>query len=101
MIEVRENAGGVSFLVRVQPGASRSEIAGDQDGRLRIRLAAPAQEGRANESLRRLLASLLRVAPSDVSIAQGEHSRTKRIQISGVRAEDVRRKFSEFIASAA
>jgi uncharacterized protein len=101
MIEVRENARGVSFLVRVQPRASRSEIAGERDGGLRIRLMAPAHEGRANESLRRLLAALLRVPPSDVTIAQGEHSRTKRIQISGVKAEDVRQRLAESAPSAA
>ncbi len=56
MIEIRENDGGVSFAVRVQPRASRSEITGEWQGALRVRLTAPPVDDKANEELRRLLA---------------------------------------------
>ena len=90
MIEVRERAGVTSFLVRVQPGASRTEIGGEWQGALRIRLAERSQEGRANEALRLLLASRLKVPRGAVKIASGERSRTKRVEISGVTALQVR-----------
>ena len=90
MIEIREKDGGVSFLVRVQPRASRSEIAGEWQGGLRVRLAAPPVDDRANEELRRLLAERLNVPLAAVRITQGQHSRSKRVEILGATAAQVR-----------
>ncbi len=90
MIEVLESAGLTSFLVRVQPGASRTETGGEWQGALRIRLAERARDGRANEALRRLLAARLKVPKGAVKIVRGEHSRAKRVEISGVTVLQVR-----------
>jgi uncharacterized protein len=90
VIEIQERADGVSFLVRVQPGARRSEIAGEWEGALRIRLSEPAREGRANEALRKLLAGRLKVPAGAARIARGERGRTKRVEICGVTAVEVR-----------
>jgi uncharacterized protein len=89
MIEVTESAGHVTFLVRVQPRASRSELAGEWQGALRVRLAAPPLDGRANDALRHLLAACLDVPPAAVRIARGERSRNKRVEISGATAKQV------------
>ncbi|MGO9640557.1 MAG: DUF167 domain-containing protein [Candidatus Acidiferrales bacterium] len=88
--EIRERAGTVSFAVRVQPRASREEIAGVHDGALKVRLTAPPVEDRANEALRRFLAARLKVAVSAVRIAAGERNRTKRVEIVGASADAVR-----------
>lgn len=90
MIEVREREGSVSFQVRVQARASRREIAGEWQGALRIRLDAPPVDGRANDALREFLAVRLKVPVSAVRIAAGEQSRTKRIEIRGVTAAQIR-----------
>jgi uncharacterized protein (TIGR00251 family) len=90
MIEVREKSSGVSFAVRVQPRASRSEVTGEWDGALRVRLAAPPVDDKANEELRRLLAGRLKVPLAAVRIAHGQHSRSKRVEIDGVTAADIR-----------
>lgn len=60
--EIAENAaaGTVSFSVRVQPRASKDEVAGVMGGALKIRLQAPAVENRANEALVEFLAQLLK-----------------------------------------
>lgn len=84
MLEISERNGAVVFSARVQPRASRDEIAGEMGGALKIRLQAPAVEDRANEALRELLASLLKTSKSAVRILSGERSRTKRVEISGV-----------------
>jgi uncharacterized protein len=89
MIEIREYEGGLSFLVRVQPRASRNEIDGEWQGALRIRLNTPPVEGRANEALRRFLADCLNVPLGAVKIAAGERSRMKRIEVRGARKEQV------------
>jgi uncharacterized protein (TIGR00251 family) len=67
----------------VSPRASRDEILGWREGSLRVRLKAPPVEGRANESLCRLLASWLGVPPSAVEVTSGLTLRTKRVRIGG------------------
>jgi uncharacterized protein len=81
--------GTVTFTVRVQPRASRNEVAGVMAGALKIRLQAPAVEDRANEALRELLAELLKRPKSAVRILTGERSRTKRIEVLGVTPAEV------------
>lgn len=69
--------------LHVQPGASRTEVAGRHGDRLKIRLAAPASEGRANEALVEFLARELGVAKRDVKITAGASSRRKRVVVEG------------------
>jgi len=83
-VQVTEKDGAVSFTVRVQPRASRDEIAGAWQDALKIRLTAPPVDDRANDALRRLLAGRLKVPLSAVRIASGERNRTKRVEIQGV-----------------
>ena len=85
-IEISTANGKVRFIVRVQPRASRDEIAGEYQGGIKIRLTSPPVDDRANEALRKLLAARLNVPLAAVRIASGERSRTKRVEISGVSA---------------
>ena len=89
MLETQEKDGGVIFSVRVQPRASKDEIAGEMGGALRVRLRAPAVEDRANEALVEYLAQLLKRPRSAVRILSGERSRTKRLEISGVTHQQI------------
>ena len=88
-IQEDHERGTVSFTVRVQPRASREEIAGVVEGALKIKLLAPAVENRANEALIKFLASVLKTSKSAVRIRNGEQSRTKRIEIFGVSRRQV------------
>lgn len=85
-----ESDGKISFAVRVQPRASRDEIAGEYQDGLKIRLTAPPVDDRANNALRKLLAARLKVPLAAVRIAAGERSRTKRVEIQGVTAAMIR-----------
>ena len=89
MLEIQEREGAVSFLVRVQPRASKEEIAGEMGGALKVRLQAPALEDRANEALVEFLAQLLKTSRTAVRILSGERSRTKRIEIHGVTRQQI------------
>ncbi len=89
MLEVQEREGTVIFSVRVQPRASKDEIAGEMGGALKVRLRAPAVEGRANEALVEFLAQLLKTPRSAVRILGGERSRTKRLEIRGVTQQQI------------
>lgn len=83
----------VRLLVQVVPNARKSEVAGEMDGVLRIRLQAQPIEGRANEELVRLLAKLLGVSKSSVQVVQGQSARRKLVEIecgSGADAHSIR-----------
>jgi uncharacterized protein (TIGR00251 family) len=89
MIQLKSQAGSVTFAVRVQPRASRTTIRGELDGALRVALAAPPVDGAANEELVRFLARLLRVPIRQVSLLAGQTSKNKVVAIAGVTAEEV------------
>jgi uncharacterized protein (TIGR00251 family) len=72
------------ILVRVQPRASRNEVAGERDGRLLIRVTAPPAEGRANEAVVAVLAKRLRVPRSRIQIVSGQAARDKRLSVEGL-----------------
>jgi uncharacterized protein (TIGR00251 family) len=73
----------VILELHVQPGAARSEFAGEHDGRLKLRLAAPADEGKANAELVEFLAAYFRVPKRNVRITAGLKSRRKRVIVEG------------------
>jgi uncharacterized protein len=79
---------GVTLRLRVIPGARRDEIAGWYGDAVKVRCQAPALDGRANESVIEFLAERLRVKRSDIELVQGERSRGKVVQISGLAAEE-------------
>lgn len=93
MLEITENlaSGTVIFAVRIQPRASKDEIAGEIAGAIKIRLQAPAVEGRANEALIEFLAQLLKSPKGAVRILSGERSRIKRLEIRGVTKQQIER----------
>lgn len=66
------------------PGARSSALAGVADGCLRVRLAAPAHEGRANAELVRFLAEALGVSRSDVELRSGAGARRKVVHVRGM-----------------
>jgi hypothetical protein len=67
--------------LHVQPGASRTEFAGRHGDRIKLRLAARAVDGKANEALIEFLAEHYRVPKSRIRIASGLKSRQKRVVI--------------------
>ncbi len=91
---------GERLTVRVSPGAGRSQIVGRMaDGRLKVRVAAPAEGGRANAALVKLLAERLGVRPQAVVLIAGHGSRDKIVEVAAP-AERVRRLGNEEEAQA-
>lgn len=88
MVKLSATNESISFGVRVQPRASRSEVAGELDGALKVRLAAPPVDGEANEELVRFLAKLFAVSRQRVSIFSGLTSKNKLIRVEGVTADN-------------
>ena len=83
-------AGLVILNVRVIPRAKKTELSGERDGALVVRVAAPPVEGAANEALIDFLARALGVPKRAVQVVSGERSRTKRVSITGVTETQLR-----------
>lgn len=83
----RRNGDELTLTLHIQPGAKRSEIAGLHGEALKIRLAAPPIEGRANEALLRFVADLFGVSLRQVELRQGAQSRHKVVAVSGSKVE--------------
>ena len=90
---------GVLLQLSVMPNAKRTEVDGLHDGALRVRLAAPPIDGRANEALIAWLAKSLGVAKRDVEVLRGESSRRKQVAIA-VSHEVASRWIAEVLAPA-
>jgi uncharacterized protein (TIGR00251 family) len=91
MIRYTESDGALTFEVRVAPRASKSALAGEHGGALKVRVAAPPVEGAANEELTRFLAKQFGVATRDVEVLSGHASKTKRVRVVGAKASDLLR----------
>lgn len=89
MNPARKAGTGTRIKVRVQPRASRTELAGTHGDVLKIRVAAPPVEGAANQELVAFLARRLGVAKSAVQIVRGERGREKLVEVAGVSADQI------------
>jgi uncharacterized protein (TIGR00251 family) len=91
---------GVVVRVHVQPGAGRTAVSGRHGAALKLRVAAPPADGRANEEVVALLARTLGVKPAAVTIESGATSRVKRVKVDGVEADTVAASLRRAIADA-
>jgi uncharacterized protein (TIGR00251 family) len=86
--------GRITLTLHIQPGAKKTEFAGRHGEALKIRLAAPPVDGKANEALIRFIADQLHLPKSAVNLKSGLSSRHKVLEINGTTADAV----SRFIA---
>ena len=79
---LRASDAGCVLDLSVQPGAKRTGVDGLHDGALRVRLAAPPVDGKANAQLLAWLATELRCPKRDLQLLRGEASRRKQVQVA-------------------
>ena len=89
----------VVVSIHAQPGAGRTEVVGRHGTALKVRVAAPPEQGRANEALVALLAEQLGVPAASVTLVGGETSRSKRFRIEGVEPADFGDKLELLLAA--
>lgn len=89
MTWLRTSGEGVLLTLHIQPGAKRTEVVGLHGEALKLRLAAPPTDGKANEALIVYLAEKLDIPKSRLTLASGQTSRSKRVAVSGVDAVEV------------
>ncbi|MGZ4359505.1 MAG: DUF167 domain-containing protein [Gaiellaceae bacterium] len=82
------------LALRVSPGARSSAVIGRHGDRWKVRVSAPAESGRANEALLRLLAQALAVPRRQLRLVAGQTGRDKLVEVSGVDAEESGRRLA-------
>lgn len=85
----RATADGAELDVWVVPGGSRSAVRGEHDGRLRLAVAAPPEDGKANRAVARLIGDLAGVGPHQVQLVRGTRSRAKTFRIETARVREL------------
>jgi uncharacterized protein (TIGR00251 family) len=88
-LAIQQLGKAVVFTVKVVPGSSRTQIAGLLNGMVKIRLSAAPEKGKANKLLVDFLAKQLGVRSKAVSIISGHKTAVKRVQVSGIRAQQI------------
>lgn len=88
---LRVGDGGITLTLHVQPGARKSELAGLHGDALKIRLAAPPVDGKANAALIAFIAERLGLPKSAVTLKSGQSSRRKVLEASGAPPDAARR----------
>jgi uncharacterized protein len=87
LINFTEKDNAIIFAVRIISRSSRSEIVGEYNGALKVKLNSPPVDGEANKELIALLAKTFRVSKSDVEIISGQTSKIKQVKIVGLKSE--------------
>jgi hypothetical protein len=88
--ELRYNSSMATLRVHIVPNAKIDKVAGEHGGAIKIKLRAPAREGKANAALRTFLAEELKISEHAIVLEHGHKSRDKVIRIDGMSEEDVR-----------
>jgi len=83
VIRYTQHGRSLTLAVRVVPRASHSEVGGEYNGALRVRIAAPPVDGAANRELTRLLAKTFDLPQNAVEIVAGNNSKNKIVRIDG------------------
>jgi uncharacterized protein (TIGR00251 family) len=91
----REDKNLIQLDIKAVPGASKTEFAGIKDDRLRIRVAAAPEDGKANTEMLAFLAKALGCPRRDLKILSGDKSRLKTIALPSVRKEKLDRILEE------
>jgi len=94
MIELQTTSEGIILPVHAQPGARKNGITGIHAGRLKVAVTQAPEKGKANQALLKLLAELLGIKRSQITLAAGETSSQKKFLITGVDLAMLQRRLS-------
>jgi uncharacterized protein len=83
-----------TLRLRVSPGAAHDAVVGRHGAAWKVRVAAPPEDGKANDAVVRLLAAALAVPRRDVSIVSGHASRDKTVALDGLDIDEIERRLT-------
>jgi len=90
MVNLEQRADGVILLVKAQPGARRNGITGKHAGQLKVSVTQAPEKGKANQALIDVLADLLSLKKSQISLVSGDTAGQKKFLISGIALDQLR-----------
>jgi len=99
VIPVHDTPGGAFFAIKVHPRAGKNALTGELGDALKVSLTSPPVDGRASQACIEFFAKLLKVPQSSVTIASGQTSRTKVLRVSGLAADEVRKRIAMLFQS--
>lgn len=89
---LRVSGDGALLTLHIQPGAKKTEVVGLHGDALKLRLAAPPVDGKANDALIAFLADRLDLSRAHIALVSGQSSRSKRVAVSGIGAAEISRR---------
>jgi len=89
-LRIQQHGSDVLLWIKAVPGASRDQLAGPVGDRLKIRIAAAPEAGKANSAICKLLAEVLGIRANRITIESGQTNPAKIVRIAGANIEDVR-----------
>lgn len=91
---MEQRGGDVLLWIKAVPGASRDQVAGLVGNRLKVRIAAPPEDGKANKAICKVIAKALGVKSKQITIDSGENNPEKIVRIAEMQANSVECKLS-------
>ena len=94
MLWLRDEGDALILTLHIQPAAKKTEVVGVHGDALKIRLAAPPVDGKANAALIKFIAAQLGVSKNSVTLISGDTARAKRLRVVGVDATVARNQLT-------
>ena len=90
---------GCVLVVWAQPGARRNALQGEYRGALKVTVAAPPEDGRANAAICEVLQQTLQLKKSQITLLNGQTSREKKFLIIGISMQELQQRIASHLAS--
>lgn len=100
MIALAAHENGWVLSVRAQPGARRNGVTGAHAGAIKVAVTAAPEKGKANEAIAHVLAEALGCKPSQIAILSGMTGRSKKVLVSGIEPDELKRRLDALLESA-
>jgi uncharacterized protein len=101
VIALKAHARGTVLPVKAQPGAKRDAVLGERAEALRVAVTAAPERGKANEAIADLLAKVLKLKGSQVSLLSGETAREKKFLIEGIELDELKVRIDSLLNDSA
>jgi uncharacterized protein (TIGR00251 family) len=95
VIDVKATSDGATFAVKAVAGAKKNAVVGRHGEALKVAVSAPRDQGKANAALIEVIAEALGVPRKAVSLVKGETSTEKRFLVTGLTADELRRRLAK------
>jgi hypothetical protein len=92
VLELQVTSAGVILPVHAHPGARKNGVTGIHAGRLKVAVTQAPDKGKANQALIKLLAALLEISPSQITLIAGATSHHKKFLIAGLDRANLERR---------